>query len=103
MTMMLYDQTPLPEDVVSEIAKDLYLYFIEAHLNCGENLEPRDYEPFADLLVMLTYLGYEKYEYDALSVLFYMLERMTSEKFVSKVEDIGCLKAMLLLFVAFSD
>ncbi len=83
---------------------ELYPLFVQAHLNCGEWLEPyKDYEPITDYLYIILAIGLQEYGYDPASLLLFLIEGASTEEFAEMSESIGCTKNLLLLFVAYSE
>ncbi len=78
--------------------------FVQAQINCGEWVEPyNDYEPLTDYLMILSVMGTDTYEYDASSLLRFILKEASAEEFAQQAESIGCVKSLLLLFVAYAE
>lgn len=83
---------------------ELYPLFVQAHLNCGEWLEPRrDYEPLTDTLFFISAIGLHDYGYDPTSLLLYMIEGAATKEFADRSESVGCAKNLFLLFVEYSE
>lgn len=78
--------------------------FVQAQLNCGQWVEPyNDYEPITDMLGFLSFLGLDSYGYDPPSLLRFLIEEASTEEFAQESDSIGCVKALLLLFVAYAE
>lgn len=97
------NQRPTASEL-STLESELYPLFVQAHLNCGEWLEPvKDYEPLTDYLGFLSVIGMEEYGYDPYSLLLSLIEGASTEEFADMSESIGCVKNLFLLFVAYSE
>ena len=97
------NQSPTASELTT-LETELYPLFVQAHLNCGEWLEPhKDYEPFTDYLFFISAIGMGEYGYDPASLLLFLLEGASTEEFADRSESIGCAKNLLLLFVDYSE
>ena len=96
-----------PPSTASELLTletELNPLFVQTQLNCGQWVEPyNDYEPITDMLGFLSFLGKDSYGYDPPSLLRFLIEEASTEEFAQKSESIGCVKSLLLLFVAYSE
>lgn len=96
-----------PPSTASELLTletELTPLFVQAQLNCGQWVEPyNDYEPITDLLGFLSFLGMDSYGYDPPSLLRFLIEEASAKEFALKSDSIGCVKALLLLFVAYAE
>jgi len=97
------DPSPTTSELVT-LETELYPLFVQAHLNCGEWLEPRrDYEPLTDTLFFISAIGLQDYGYDPTSLLLYMIEGASTEEFADRSASVGCAKNLFLLFVEYSE
>lgn len=105
MTSAMANRDPsLTASELVALETELYPLFVQAHLNCGEWLEPkRDYEPFTDYLGIISVIGMTDYGYDPAALLLYMIEGAATEAFADRSESIGCVKNLFLLFVEYSE
>ena len=96
-----------PPSTASELLTletELTPLFVQAQLNCGQWVEPyNDYEPITDMLGFLSFLGLDSYGYDPPSLLRSLIEEASTQEFAQKSDSIGCVKALLLLFVAYAE
>lgn len=84
------------------LEKEIYPDFVQAQLNCGQWVEPiNDYEPISDVLLMLTFLGVETYDYNSSKLIEFLLRGAAQDEFASSAEEIGCVKSLFLLFVTY--
>ena len=87
---------------IDRLEKEIYPLFVQTQLNCGQWVEPlNDYEPISDLLVMLTILGVETYDYNPSKLIEFLLRGAAQEEFASSAESIGCVKSLFVLFVSY--
>ena len=105
MTSAMANRNPsLTASELVALETELYPLFVQAHLNCGEWLEPyNDYEPFTDYLGIISAIGMTDYGYDPAALLIYMIEGAATEAFADRSEAIGCAKNLFLLFVEYSE
>ncbi|MDE0243454.1 MAG: hypothetical protein OYG31_01945 [Candidatus Kaiserbacteria bacterium] len=105
MTSAMANRNPsLSASELVALETELYPLFVQAHLNCGEWLEPyKDYEPFTDYLGIISAIGMTDYGYDPAVLLLYMIEGAATEVFADRSESIGCAKNLFLLFVEYSE
>ena len=102
--MMANKNQRLTASELVTLETELYPLFVQAHLNCGEWLEPyKDYEPFTDYLGFISVIGMDEYGYDPASLLLFLIEGASTEEFADMSESIGCTKNLLLLFVGYSE
>ncbi len=92
------------ETELERLEKEIYPLFVQAQLNCGQWVEPRnDYEPISDVLAMLAFLGAETYDYSPSDLLEFLLRGAAQEEFTLSVEEIGCVKSLFVLFVSYEE
>jgi len=105
MTSAMANRNPsLTASELVALETELYPLFVQAHLNCGEWLEPyKDYEPFTDYLGIISAIGMTDYGYDPAALLLYMIEGAATKAFADRSEAIGCAKNLFLLFVEYSE
>ena len=86
------------------LEKEVYPLFVQAQLNCGQWVEPHnDYGPIVHVLDMLAYLGYETYDYDPYDLTEFILRGAAQEEFALSVEEIGCVKSLFGVFIAYEE
>ncbi|MDE0179893.1 MAG: hypothetical protein OXL39_01020 [Caldilineaceae bacterium] len=101
--MMVNENEPLAAPELLALETELTPRYVQANLNCGEWVEPLDYEPLTDYIGMLSYFGIEHYGYDPPSLLCHLINEAAAEEFVQRVESIGCVKGLLMLFVEYTE
>lgn len=102
-SMMVNENEPLTASELLALETELTPLYVQANLNCGEWVEPLDYEPITDYIGMLSFLGIEHYGYDPPSLLRHLIREAAADEFVQRVESIGCVKSLLMLFVEYSE
>lgn len=100
---MVGKNEPLTASELLTLETEMYPLFVQTNINCGEWLDPPDYEPMTDYLGMLSVLGMQHYGYDVPTLFRYLIEEAATEDFVQQVESIGCVKSLLVLFVEYSE
>ena len=104
MTNMMVDKNePLTASELLALETELTPLYVQANLNCGEWVDPLDYEPLTDYIGMLSFFGNEHYGYDPPSLLRHLIREAADDEFVQGVESIGCVKSLLMLFVEYSE
>ena len=104
MTNMMVDENePLTASELLALETELNPLYVQANLNCGEWVEPLDYETLTDYIGMLSFFGNEHYGYDPPSLLRHLIREAAAAEFVQGVESIGCVKSLLMLFVEYSE
>ena len=94
----------LTENELERLEKEIYPLFVQAQLNCGQWVEPRnDYEPISDVLELLAFLGAETYDYDPYNLTEFLLRGAAQEEFALSVEEIGCVKSLFGVFIAYEE
>ncbi len=101
--MMVNENEPLTASELLALETELTPLYVQANLNCGEWVDPLDYEPLTDYIGMLSFLGIEHYGYDPPSLLRHLINEAAADEFVQRVESIGCVKSLLMLFVEYSE
>lgn len=101
--MMANENEPLAASELLALETELTPLYVQANLNCGEWIDPLDYEPLTDYIGMLSYFGKEHYGYDPPSLLRHLINEAAADEFVQRVESIGCVKSLLMLFVEYSE
>ena len=101
--MMVNENEPLTVSELLALETELTPLYIQANLNCGEWVDPLDYEPLTDYIGMLSFLGVEHYGYDPPSLIRHLIREAAADEFVQRVESVGCVKSLLMLFVEYSE
>ena len=101
--MMVNENEPLTASELLALETELTPLYVQTNLNCGEWVEPLDYEPLTDYIGMLSFFGIEHYGYDPPSLLRHLIREAAADEFVQRVESIGCVKSLLMLFVEYSE
>ena len=102
-SMMVNENEPLAASELLALETELTPLYVQANLNCGEWVDPLDYEPLTDYIGMLSFFGIEHYGYDPPSLLRHLIREAAADEFVQRVESIGCVKSLLMLFVEYSE
>ena len=98
------EMVDLTEIELDRLEKEIYPLFLQAQLNCGQWVEPRnDYEPISDVLAMLAFWGVETYDYNPSNLIEFLLRGAAQEEFASSAEGIGCVKSLFVLFVSYEE
>ena len=94
----------LTEIELDRLEKEIYPLFVQAQLNCGQWVEPRnDYEPISDVLAMVAFLGVETYDYNPSNLIDFLLRGAAQDEFALSSEEIGCIKSLFVLFVSYEE
>ena len=94
----------LTEIELDRLEKEIYPLFVQAQLNCGQWVEPRnDYEPISDVLAMLAFWGVETYDYNPSNLIEFLLRGAAQDEFALSSEEIGCIKSLFVLFVSYEE
>ena len=101
--MMVNENELLTASELLALETELTPLYVQANLNCGEWVDPLDYEPLTDYIGMLSFFGIEHYGYDPPSLLRQLIREAAADEFVQRVESIGCVKSLLMLFVEYSE
>ena len=101
--MMVNENEPLTASELLALETELTPLYVQANLNCGEWVDPLDYEPLTDYIGMLSFFGIEHYGHDPPTLLRHLIKEAAAEEFAQGVETIGCVKSLLMLFVEYSE
>jgi len=93
----------IPTDAdIERLENEIYPLFVQSQLNCGQWVEPfNDYEPFVDVLAMITFFGTETYDYEPSKLLEFLIHGAAQPEFALTSEEKGCIKSLFLLFVSY--